>query len=83
MPRRQARVGQACRLSEHGHFALGKRIAGRLEFLSGADVRVPAAIALADRRDQLPGRGPASAGGYGVDAAFMLLLLHEGGIHAF
>ena len=28
-------------------------------------------------------RRPAGPGGYGVDAAFMLLLLHEGGIHAF
>jgi hypothetical protein len=30
-----------------------------------------------------PARRPAWLGGYGVDAAFMLLLLHEGGIHAF
>ena len=29
----------------------------------------------------LPG-ARAGPGGYGVDAAFMLLLLHEGGIHA-
>ena len=83
MPRRQARVGQACRLSEHGYFALGKRIADQLEFLRRADVRVPAAVALPIGRGQVPARRPAWAGEYGVDAAFMLLLLHEGGIHAF